>query len=225
MTDPEQEKALECMFCGNQNVPQLWQRRDGVACLPEQEGACRARYDKRVLAGAARLREERDEWEARCAVLLQILNDVEEHIPEPLKAEIAKRTPHGAGQALLERLAKAEREHAADLEDLRMIIRHCTAVYEYASGGVVTKPNTYPSEVIALSQERENRDREEAATEAAESMRERCLHAAKVIQEGWRQKSAELPDDSRAGQAFAISVSAAATIIDLLGALPLEDST
>jgi hypothetical protein len=48
---------------------------------------------------------------------------------------------------------------------VEMFARHCSEVYMYASGGLISKPNTYPSAVIGLSEERENRDVEEATAE------------------------------------------------------------
>jgi hypothetical protein len=75
--------------------------------------------------------------------------------------------------------------HCIDIEnemsDYRMIMHHCTEIYDVASGGRVTKPNTLPSVVIDFMEERE-RDVEaerDALRQAGEGLRdalESCMN-------------------------------------------------
>lgn len=67
--------------------------------------------------------------------------------------------------AQLEAALDEKPQNTPDQETFEMLERHCAAIYEYASGGQVSKANTLPEEVIRLSQDRENRDIREALKE------------------------------------------------------------
>jgi len=45
-----------------------------------------------------------------------------------------------------------------ELSDMAMIIDHVTTVYHHFSGGMISKPNTLPIEVIMMSDRREQND-------------------------------------------------------------------
>jgi hypothetical protein len=48
-----------------------------------------------------------------------------------------------------------------ELADYGVVLKHCSEVYDYLSGGRISKPNTLPSEVIALAERLEHeRDNE-----------------------------------------------------------------
>ena len=53
-----------------------------------------------------------------------------------------------------------------DFADYQMIIRHCTEIYLAASSGQVSKPNTLPSVVITLMEDRQAQEVKEAVNEA-----------------------------------------------------------
>jgi hypothetical protein len=78
----------------------------------------------------------------------------------------------------LDKVSAVEEAHEADLEDLRMLMRHCTAAYEFMSRGRITKPNTLPQAVIDLAKELDeevlNEAVEEAVEEALADYRGRC---------------------------------------------------
>lgn len=48
-----------------------------------------------------------------------------------------------------------------ELHDIHMLVDHVTTVYSHFSGGMISKPNTLPTEVILLSDRREQEDLEE----------------------------------------------------------------
>lgn len=49
----------------------------------------------------------------------------------------------------------------AELNDIHMLIDHCTKIYSHFSGGMISKPNTLPFEVIHMSDRREQEELEE----------------------------------------------------------------
>lgn len=53
----------------------------------------------------------------------------------------------------------------AEESDNAMLATNIAKIYDYASGGRISKPNTYPEEVYAILEERINREREEAYEE------------------------------------------------------------
>lgn len=55
-----------------------------------------------------------------------------------------------------------------EMSDYRMILDHCTEVYDEASGGRVSKPNTLPSVVLDFMREDRSKDVDEAVAEARE---------------------------------------------------------
>ena len=52
-----------------------------------------------------------------------------------------------------------------EMSDYRMILGHCSAIYDEASGGRVSKPNTLPSVVIDFMEENRQKEIEEAVAE------------------------------------------------------------
>lgn len=57
-----------------------------------------------------------------------------------------------------------------EMSDYRMILRHCSIIYDEASGGRISKPNTLPSEVVACMQERQREEADELIKEATEEL-------------------------------------------------------
>lgn len=55
---------------------------------------------------------------------------------------------------------------AAEMSDYEMIIDHCTQIYGAASGYRISKPNTLPSNVIAIMEDIAQKDIDEAVREA-----------------------------------------------------------
>lgn len=60
------------------------------------------------------------------------------------------------------------REMELDLADYAVVRRHCAEIYDEASGGRISKPMTYPSEVIAIMHDLELERINEAVAEATE---------------------------------------------------------
>lgn len=52
-----------------------------------------------------------------------------------------------------------------ELSDVGMLIEHCTKIYSHFSGGMISKPNTFPSEVIMMSDQREQEEFDEHVEE------------------------------------------------------------
>lgn len=63
----------------------------------------------------------------------------------------------------------AEELAQREQQDLEMVMRHCSVVYMHLSGGRISKPNTFPEEVIALGEERDQQEIERALVEERES--------------------------------------------------------
>lgn len=63
------------------------------------------------------------------------------------------------------RLREERDELKNDLHDFNMVIKHCSHVYRHFSGGVISKPNTYPEEVISIAEDLERERIEEAIKE------------------------------------------------------------
>lgn len=62
-----------------------------------------------------------------------------------------------------------------ELADIGILVQHLTKIYDYASGGKVTKPMTLPEVVIALSEDRENTDAESAVKEETAHLEARII--------------------------------------------------
>ena len=58
-----------------------------------------------------------------------------------------------------------------ELSDYRMVLDHCTRIYSHFSRGRISKPNTLPEEVIAVAEEFDQHDIEEAVREALDDKR------------------------------------------------------
>lgn len=87
-------------------------------------------------------------------------------------------------QALTSARNDAERECAElmdrvfdlenDLKDFNVVIRHCSIIYDHASGGIISKPMTDPHVVIDMLDDRITKDCEEARNDALESAAKEC---------------------------------------------------
>jgi hypothetical protein len=77
----------------------------------------------------------------------------------------------GCGWCALDAIAAPGSRRFRDLlarerHDVEMLARHVAEMYDEISGGLISKPNTRPFEVIRLYHERTDREIEEAVAEA-----------------------------------------------------------
>ena len=77
-----------------------------------------------------------------------------------------------AAHVALAELNRLEQAVANEQHDVGTLCQHLTTIYEWASGGVVSKPMTLPEEVIAIAEERLNREREADIAEATKEVEE-----------------------------------------------------
>jgi hypothetical protein len=86
---------------------------------------------------------------------------------------------HEARKLLAATLAERDRtiaeltaERDAEVHDLQAICHEVSLVYDHITGGMIGKPNTHAFEVIAVSEERENKWVEVCIAEATENLRQ-----------------------------------------------------
>lgn len=58
-----------------------------------------------------------------------------------------------------------------EFADFQMVLHHCSVIYDYVSGGRISKPNTLPDVVKAEADDRERERTDEAIAEATEELR------------------------------------------------------
>lgn len=75
----------------------------------------------------------------------------------------------GPGSRRFRDLLRRERD------DVAMLWGHVAQLYDYVSGGRITKGNTYPFEVIALYEEQIQRDVDQGVVERVDDLRETIL--------------------------------------------------
>lgn len=66
------------------------------------------------------------------------------------------------------RIAELKAAHKADISDMRMLMDHLGETYTHFSGGRISKPNTFPSEVIAVAEELEEERAQKRGARIAE---------------------------------------------------------
>ena len=75
-----------------------------------------------------------------------------------------------------------------ELADFHMVSDHCSKVYDHFTLGRISKPNTWPSEVITVAEEIQSERINEAVAEAEGSARAEALEEAAVVCEDFAKE-------------------------------------
>jgi hypothetical protein len=122
---------------------------------------------------------------------------------ERTAAELAANV-HGIAATRSLPIVEAQALHAAaamllelerELADYQIVLGHCSVIYDWATDGRITKPNTPPSQVIAVAEDLLTQQRDEEVTRLTRDLteaNERRQEAVNSVSDSERELKAEV---------------------------------